>query len=153
MAGDQLLEVDGRSLVGLSQERAAELMKETGQVVNLRVAKQGAIYHGLATLLNQPTPPMSRGGPPAPQDNPSYMSQSKSTPLLNGRPLEPVMLIFCWYSTTSVFADAFNKPQFNNQPEDMRSKSQGNLMRPEETPGWQGTRSPGPPDHRLPIST
>ena len=85
MAGDQLLEVDSRSLVGLSQERAADLMKETGQVVNLRVAKQGAIYHGLATLLNQPTPPMSRGGPPPPQDNPSYMSQSKSTPLLNGQ--------------------------------------------------------------------
>lgn len=85
-AGDQLLEVDGKSLVGLSQERAADLMKETGQIVNLRVAKQGAIYHGLATLLNQPTPPMSRGGAPAPQaqDNPSYMSQSKSTPLLSG---------------------------------------------------------------------
>ncbi|XP_058023821.1 afadin isoform X19 [Ahaetulla prasina] len=59
-AGDQLLSVDGRSLVGLSQERAAELMTRTGTVVTLEVAKQGAIYHGLATLLNQPSPMMQR---------------------------------------------------------------------------------------------
>ncbi|XP_071997239.1 afadin isoform X5 [Engystomops pustulosus] len=59
-AGDQLLSVDGRSLVGLSQERAAELMTRTGLVVTLEVAKQGAIYHGLATLLNQPSPLMQR---------------------------------------------------------------------------------------------
>uniref|UniRef100_A0A671NF73 Afadin-like n=1 Tax=Sinocyclocheilus anshuiensis TaxID=1608454 RepID=A0A671NF73_9TELE len=59
-AGDQLLSVDGRSLVGLSQERAAELMTRTGSVVTLEVAKQGAIYHGLATLLNQPSPMMTR---------------------------------------------------------------------------------------------
>uniref|UniRef100_A0A8C9V4X7 Afadin n=1 Tax=Scleropages formosus TaxID=113540 RepID=A0A8C9V4X7_SCLFO len=59
-AGDQLLSVDGRSLVGLSQERAAELMTRTGSVVTLEVAKQGAIYHGLATLLNQPSPMMQR---------------------------------------------------------------------------------------------
>uniref|UniRef100_A0A8C5FJL2 Afadin, adherens junction formation factor a n=1 Tax=Gadus morhua TaxID=8049 RepID=A0A8C5FJL2_GADMO len=60
-AGDQLLSVDGRSLVGLSQERAAELMTRTGSVVTLEVAKQGAIYHGLATLLNQPSPMLPRG--------------------------------------------------------------------------------------------
>ncbi|XP_006871245.1 PREDICTED: afadin-like [Chrysochloris asiatica] len=59
-AGDQLLSVDGRSLVGLSQERAAELMTRTSSVVTLEVAKQGAIYHGLATLLNQPSPVMQR---------------------------------------------------------------------------------------------
>lgn len=83
-AGDQLLEVDGKGLIGLTQERAADLMKDTGQVVDLLVVKQGAIYHGLATLLNQPTPPMTRAGAPPPQDNLSYMSQSKSTSVLNG---------------------------------------------------------------------
>uniref|UniRef100_A0A673IWF1 Afadin-like n=1 Tax=Sinocyclocheilus rhinocerous TaxID=307959 RepID=A0A673IWF1_9TELE len=62
-AGDQLLSVDGRSLVGLSQERAAELMTRTGSVVTLEVAKQGAIYHGLATLLNQPSPMMPQAYP------------------------------------------------------------------------------------------
>lgn len=67
-AGDQLLRVDGQSLVGITQEKAAEIMMHTGQIVELEVAKQGAIYHGLATLLSQPSPIMSpRGitnGPP-----------------------------------------------------------------------------------------
>ncbi|XP_078617987.1 afadin-like isoform X15 [Branchiostoma floridae x Branchiostoma japonicum] len=79
-AGDQLLEVDGHNLVGLSQERAAALMTQTGQTVNLKVAKQGAIYHGLATLLSQPSPVMqSRAysqmygqGRPSPQQQGGY---------------------------------------------------------------------------------
>ena len=37
----QLLKVDGTSLVGITQERAAEIMMHTGQVVELEVAKQG----------------------------------------------------------------------------------------------------------------
>merc|ERR1711892_569381 len=53
-AGDQLLAVDGQSLVGITQERAAEIMTRTGPVVTLEVAKQGAFYHGLAQLLSQP---------------------------------------------------------------------------------------------------
>merc|ERR1719150_1598545 len=62
--GDQLLKVDGTSLVGITQERAAEIMMHTGQVVELEVAKQGAIYHGLSALLAQPSPVLSpRGGP------------------------------------------------------------------------------------------
>ncbi len=36
-------------------------MTRTGSVVTLEVAKQGAIYHGLATLLSQPSPMMTRG--------------------------------------------------------------------------------------------
>ncbi|XP_074253247.1 afadin isoform X12 [Saimiri boliviensis] len=80
-AGDQLLSVDGRSLVGLSQERAAELMTRTSSVVTLEVAKQGAIYHGLATLLNQPSPMMQRisdrrgsDQPPSPGGKGAYAS-------------------------------------------------------------------------------
>lgn len=60
-AGDQLLSVDGKSLIGISQERAAEYMMETGPVVTLQVARQGAIYHGLATILSQPSPQVNRG--------------------------------------------------------------------------------------------
>ena len=30
--------------------------------MTLEVAKQGAIYHGLATLLQQPSPVVARGG-------------------------------------------------------------------------------------------
>ncbi|CAH1799277.1 unnamed protein product [Owenia fusiformis] len=60
-AGDQLLEVDGKNLIGKTQEKAAELMTKTGHNVTLKVAKQAAIYQGLATLLSQPSPVMSRG--------------------------------------------------------------------------------------------
>ncbi|XP_044231429.1 afadin [Thunnus albacares] len=60
-AGDQLLSVDGRSLVGLSQERAAAIMVQTGPVVTLQVAKFGASYHGLGALLNEPTPERTAG--------------------------------------------------------------------------------------------
>ncbi|CAB3243951.1 unnamed protein product [Arctia plantaginis] len=53
-AGDQLLSVDGQSLVGITQEKAAEYLVRTGPTVTLEVAKQGALLHGLATLLHQP---------------------------------------------------------------------------------------------------
>ena len=36
-------------------------MVKSGSNVTLRIAKQGAIYHGLATLLSQPSPMISRG--------------------------------------------------------------------------------------------
>ncbi|XP_028968030.1 afadin [Galendromus occidentalis] len=52
-AGDHLLRVDNHSLIGLSQEMAAQLMTRTGEVARLEVAKQGAILHGLGGLLQQ----------------------------------------------------------------------------------------------------
>lgn len=60
-AGDQLLKVDGQSLVGVNQEKAAELMTRTGPVITLEVAKQGAIYNGLADLVSKPSPIIQRG--------------------------------------------------------------------------------------------
>ncbi|CAH1129505.1 unnamed protein product [Ceutorhynchus assimilis] len=60
-AGDQLLSVDGQSLLGITQEKAAEFLVRTGNVVTLEVAKGGAVYHGLATLLQQPSPTPHRG--------------------------------------------------------------------------------------------
>nr|XP_006813997.1 PREDICTED: afadin [Saccoglossus kowalevskii] len=63
-AGDQLLKVNGNSLIGVTQERAAEFMMKSGPHVTLEVAKQGAIFHGLATLLSQPSPIMQRAMPP-----------------------------------------------------------------------------------------
>ncbi|KAG5672262.1 hypothetical protein PVAND_002403 [Polypedilum vanderplanki] len=59
-AGDQLLRVDGQSLIGITQERAADYLVRTGPIVTLEVAKQGAIFHGLATLLQQPSPVIQR---------------------------------------------------------------------------------------------
>lgn len=40
-AGDQLLRVDGQSLIGITQERAADYLVRTGPIVSLEVAKQG----------------------------------------------------------------------------------------------------------------
>ncbi|XP_042899757.1 afadin isoform X2 [Parasteatoda tepidariorum] len=60
-AGDQLLKVDGHSLVGVNQEKAAELMTRTGPVVTLEVAKQGAVFNGLTDLLTKPSPTIQRG--------------------------------------------------------------------------------------------
>lgn len=60
-AGDHLLKVDGNSLSGISQDMAAQLMMRTGDVVRLDVAKQGAILHGLANLLQQS--PMTQSDP------------------------------------------------------------------------------------------
>ncbi|XP_029350222.1 afadin [Echeneis naucrates] len=60
-AGDQLLSVDGQSLVGISQERAAAIMVQTGPVVTLQVAKFGASYHGLDALLGEPALQRSTG--------------------------------------------------------------------------------------------
>ncbi|XP_032674390.1 uncharacterized protein LOC116845606 isoform X3 [Odontomachus brunneus] len=77
-AGDQLLKVDGQSLVGITQEKAAEYLVRTGPIVTLEVAKQGAIYHGLATLLSQPSPVMTR----------AYKSRPRSELLEAVRPAE-----------------------------------------------------------------
>ncbi|XP_061750135.1 afadin-like [Nerophis ophidion] len=55
-AGDQLLSVDGQSLLGLSQERAAAIMMHTGPMVTLQVAKFAARDQGLGTLLFGLTP-------------------------------------------------------------------------------------------------
>ena len=50
-ANDQLIEVDGNSLLDLTQEQAAELMMRTGPVVTLKIAKQAAIYHNVSDIL------------------------------------------------------------------------------------------------------
>ena len=76
-AGDQILKVDDRGLVGITQERAAEIMLQTGQVVELVVAKRAAVYHGLETLLSQPSPVRSRASSATlpPSMNPRHLDQ------------------------------------------------------------------------------
>ena len=78
--GDQLLKVDGTSLVGITQERAAEIMMHTGPVVELEVAKQGAIFHGLSALLAQPSPILSPRGQPQPQPPPPMLRPGSTQP-------------------------------------------------------------------------
>ncbi|XP_030761421.1 afadin isoform X2 [Sitophilus oryzae] len=89
-AGDQLLSVDGQSLLGITQEKAAEFLVKTGSVVTLEVAKGGAVYHGLATLLQQPSPTPHRGPRrmserdlPSRVDSERSIPSSKSVPALH----------------------------------------------------------------------
>ncbi|XP_029982516.1 afadin [Sphaeramia orbicularis] len=96
-AGDQLLCVDGQSLIGLSQERAAAVLMRTGPVVTLKVAKFGASFHGLGALLNELPPadtthsvtkPNSTGGTvskavdPGSSDQLQYNSKRKKGPIM-----------------------------------------------------------------------
>lgn len=50
-AGDQLLEVDGHSLLNITQEQAADLMLRTGSVVILKIAKGAAHYHHVSDII------------------------------------------------------------------------------------------------------
>ncbi|XP_028049950.1 uncharacterized protein LOC105834788 isoform X3 [Monomorium pharaonis] len=84
-AGDQLLKVDGQSLVGITQEKAAEYLVRTGPIVTLEVAKQGAIYHGLATLLSQPSPVMGREHKTRPRSE-LLESAVEATEMTNNQP-------------------------------------------------------------------
>ncbi|XP_045699576.1 afadin isoform X2 [Phyllostomus hastatus] len=172
-AGDQLLSVDGRSLVGLSQERAAELMTRTSSVVTLEVAKQGAIYHGLATLLNQPSPMMQRlsdrrgSGKPRPKSE-GFELYHNSAP--NGSPESPP-LPWAEYSEPKKLAgddrllknraDHRSSPNVANQPPSpggksayapgaaakITSVSTGNLCAEEQTP------PPRPEAYPIPTQT
>nr|XP_054414446.1 afadin isoform X17 [Pongo abelii] len=172
-AGDQLLSVDGRSLVGLSQERAAELMTRTSSVVTLEVAKQGAIYHGLATLLNQPSPMMQRisdrrgSGKPRPKSE-GFELYNNSTQ--NGSPESP-QLPWAEYSEPKKLpgddrlmknrADHRSSPNVANQPPSPGGKSSyasgttakitsvstGNLCTEEQTP------PPRPEAYPIPTQT
>ncbi|XP_075858909.1 afadin isoform X17 [Microcebus murinus] len=172
-AGDQLLSVDGRSLVGLSQERAAELMTRTSSVVTLEVAKQGAIYHGLATLLNQPSPMMQRisdrrgSGKPRPKSEGFELYNNSAQ---NGSPESP-QLPWAEYSEPKKLpgddrlmknrADHRSSPNVANQPPSPGGKSSyasgttakitsvstGNLCTEEQTP------PPRPEAYPIPTQT
>ncbi|XP_021093645.1 afadin isoform X7 [Heterocephalus glaber] len=172
-AGDQLLSVDGRSLVGLSQERAAELMTRTSSVVTLEVAKQGAIYHGLATLLNQPSPMMQRvsdrrgSGKPRPKSEGFELYNNSAQ---NGSPESP-QLPWAEYSEPKKLpgddrlmknrADHRSSPNVANQPPSpggkstytsgttakITSVSTGNLCTEEQTP------PPRPEAYPIPTQT
>ncbi|XP_066553588.1 afadin isoform X15 [Amia ocellicauda] len=172
-AGDQLLSVDGRSLVGLSQERAAELMTRTGSVVTLEVAKQGAIYHGLATLLNQPSPMMQRAsdrgrgsGKPRPKsegfelyNNSAQNGSPESPPDPWGEYPEPKKMT--GEERLLKRADHRSSPNVANQPQSpggkpvypggpapkITSASTGNLCPEEQTP------PPRPEAYPIPTQT
>ena len=66
-AGDLLIAVDDNNLMGISQDKAAEILTKSGPTVCLTIAKHAAYYHGLEALLNtSPQPHMVNKEPPMP---------------------------------------------------------------------------------------
>ncbi|KAK2502966.1 hypothetical protein MC885_004108 [Smutsia gigantea] len=153
--------------------RAAELMTRTSSVVTLEVAKQGAIYHGLATLLNQPSPMMQRvsdrrgSGKPRPKSEGFELYNNSAQ---NGSPESP-QLPWAEYSEprrqpgddrlTKDRADHRSSPNVANQPPSpggksayapgtatkITSVSTGNLCTEEQTP------PPRPEAYPIPTQT
>ncbi|VDL72015.1 unnamed protein product [Nippostrongylus brasiliensis] len=84
-AGDQLLSVNGQSLLGISQEEAADFMARAGTEVRFDVRKGAAHRNGLAAWLCQP--PMSASTPatsvqqsfPPPQQQPPQQQPSRNS--------------------------------------------------------------------------
>jgi len=134
-AGDQLIRVDGQSLVGISQERAADIMMRTGSVATLDVAKRGAYFHGLATLLAQPSPVMG-GRPPSrgPQEMRPPEQPTSRGPLPQGHPGHRM--------STSGPLGQFNGP---NHPPAGPKMSAGPPELPGRLPMSKSTPSLGPP--------
>nr|KAF6340893.1 afadin, adherens junction formation factor [Myotis myotis] len=148
-------------------------MTRTSSVVTLEVAKQGAIYHGLATLLNQPSPMMQRlsdrrgSGKPRPKSE-GFELYSNSAP--NGSPESPP-LPWAEYSEPKKLpgddrllknrADHRSSPNVANQPPSpggkgayapgtaakITSVSTGNLCAEEQTP------PPRPEAYPIPTQT
>ncbi|EYC38570.1 hypothetical protein Y032_0709g1724 [Ancylostoma ceylanicum] len=83
-AGDQLLSVNGQSLLGISQEEAAELMARAGAEVRFDVRKGAAMRNGLSAWLCQPPPPTAPVAP-VQQHQTSFPAHQQSTlpPMMN----------------------------------------------------------------------
>ncbi|XP_037088487.1 afadin-like [Pollicipes pollicipes] len=165
-AGDQLLEVDGHSLVGISQEQAAEYMMKTGPAVLLRVAKQAAVHHRLTALLSQPSPTMSRGSRRASERGgmpPSGRIQgAKSVPALSseaadrepapppGRHQETYNPGFSLSASNASLA-ALPTGHGPPPPAHARSRSVQNLHKP--AAGGGGGSGPAPPPRPISVHT
>uniref|UniRef100_A0A8R1E2E3 PDZ domain-containing protein n=1 Tax=Caenorhabditis japonica TaxID=281687 RepID=A0A8R1E2E3_CAEJA len=102
--GDQLLSVNGHSLIGISQEDAARLMTQSGNEVHFDVRKNAASRNGLVNWLVPQTPTTSSTTQHFPPTHPpsysnvsrnssydappGYNQQQRYTPQQNGGPLQ-----------------------------------------------------------------
>ncbi|XP_034419429.1 afadin [Cyclopterus lumpus] len=154
-AGDQLLSVDGQSVVGLSQERAAAIMMQTGPVVTLQVAKFGASYHGLEALLSEPTGENTRELQPVVDPGPSERlhggsKRSKDETMQRNRQLyrsnpdmntgfppedgdEPVDPVVAAVSSVNLCADTVHREYLTLPAPTSQDKNASETSRPQQT--------------------
>ncbi|KHN76981.1 Afadin [Toxocara canis] len=85
--GDQLLSVNGQSLVGISQGEAAEIMSRSAPVVSFEVSKHAAHYNGLEEWLSNPPSTNSVQPQPIPHMH-HHESISSSVPDYANQPYE-----------------------------------------------------------------
>ncbi|VDP15029.1 unnamed protein product [Soboliphyme baturini] len=64
-SGDQLLSVNGHSLLSVTQEQAAKIMSRCGPIVSFEVAKEAALYNGLARWIYDQSPVFSQENAPS----------------------------------------------------------------------------------------
>lgn len=83
--GDQLLSVNGQSLVGISQEEAAAKMGAAGPIITFEVNKRAARYNGLSDWLNCPPPTPTQMQQYSNFNQPSYGSSSNFSTLQSER--------------------------------------------------------------------
>ncbi|UMM11661.1 hypothetical protein L5515_000838 [Caenorhabditis briggsae] len=109
--GDQLLSVNGHSLIGISQEDAARLMTKSENEVHFEVRKQAAHRNGLSNFLHPQTPTTSNGhfvapSPstiPPPQYPPNYSNFGQNGTYAAPPPPPPS------------YSQRYNQPQQNGQ--------------------------------------
>ncbi|KAG5265812.1 hypothetical protein AALO_G00246660 [Alosa alosa] len=88
--GDQLLSVNGQSLVGLSQEKAADILLHSSSVVNLEVVKSAAVFYGLDDMLIEPPTVTTRA------ETTEQISPCKKLMGMRGDPKATVLLRNRW---------------------------------------------------------
>ena len=119
-----------------------EIMMHTGPVVELEVAKQGAIYHGLAELLAKPSPLLSPRGHPRPastqpQWNDQHLYQNHQVGPIMPQPGPPSQR-----GPGGPQQSPMTRPQ---QPPNMRSTSIQNLNQQQAVPPMMGQRQASHP--------
>ncbi|XP_062379464.1 afadin [Sardina pilchardus] len=88
--GDQLLSVNGQSLVGLSQEKAADILLHSSSVVNLEVVKSAAVFYGLDDMLIEPPAVTTRA------ETTEHISPCKKLMGMRGDPKAAVLMRNRW---------------------------------------------------------
>ncbi|KAK6105381.1 Ras association (RalGDS/AF-6) domain family protein [Brugia pahangi] len=132
-SGDQLLTVNGQSLIGISQEEAASKMSSSGPIVSFEVYKHAARYNGLYEWLKNP--------PQAQVSSSGINSSIQTGQLPSSGQQQPIML----NSSENASFDAIANTQrfsYQNSNASMNSNYSNNahfnLMKPARN-GFAGT--------------
>ena len=90
--GDLLIAVDDHSLMGITQEKAADILTKSGPNVCLTIAKDAAFFHGLDALLNKsPTTPVQPQQQYVNNNEPAILTPPPISSMNNGGKSIPIL--------------------------------------------------------------